>query len=233
MQWRKFSVAAVLMAAAVGLSGCFDLDQSVAINRDGSGQYRLSLAARGMMGEAMKNGKSDIHFGQNANTRTRTVIEGDKVTKVSTVDFKQLSDLALSNETIAVAVRGHELFGLGTTHAVFRRVFSVDDAKRQNMHDDDSGAGKAVIASLFGDHTYVFAVRLPGSIDWIAPVWVGDAQVKPEVSGDDVSGHTITWRMPLTDLIETRALHFSVGFSAYGALKDSQSRRVSDSDTKI
>lgn len=232
MQWSKFSATVVLAVAAIGLSGCFDLDQSVALNRDGSGQYRLSIAARGVMGDALKSGKSDVHFGHNNNVHTHTVIAGGKVIQTSSVDFKQLSDLELSNESIAIKVRGHDLFGLGSTHAVFRRVFLVDDARRAHARDDDSSAGEAVIASMFGDHTYVFSVHLPGSIDWIAPVWAGDVEVKPEVTGDYFSGHTIVWRMPLTSLIESKALRFSVGFATYGALSDSETRPDTHHETR-
>jgi len=222
---REIKTAGLLALAAIGLCGCFDLDQSVAINRDGSGRYEVSVAARGVVGEALQNGKANINIGHNGNVRTRKTIVDGKVTQTSIIDFKQLSDLSLSSETIALAVRGHDLFGLGQTHAVFRRSFLVDHARHENGHDEDAAAGKGILDSIFGDHTYTFRVTLPGSIDWIAPVWVGDTQVIPQVSGDSTRGYTITWRMPLADMLQTKALHFSVGFSAYGALSDSQTRR--------
>jgi hypothetical protein len=227
---RKMLPAGLLLLAAVGLSGCFDLDQSVAINRDGSGRYEVSVAARGVVGDALQNGKADINIGHNENIHTRKTIENGKVTQTSIIDFKQLSDLTLSSETIAIKVRGHDLFGLGQTHAVFRRIFLVDHARREHSHDaGDDAAGAGIIASIFGDHTYSFRVTLPGSIDWIAPVWVGDTRVVPQVVSD--SAHTtIIWRMPLASMITAKALHFSVGFSAYGALTDSETRLEESGD---
>ena len=220
--------ALALMIAGFGLSGCFDLSQSVAINRDGSGRYQFAIAARGVVGDALKDGKSDIHIGHLDNARTRTIIADGKVTQTSTADFKQLSDLRLSNEDIAIKVRGHDLFGLGQTHAVFRRIFLVDNERRARQRDDNSASGEAVIASIFGDHVYAFSVHLPGQVDWIAPVWAGNIEVKPEVTGDDSHGYTITWRMPLASMIETKTMRFSVGFSAYGTLSDSETRREDD-----
>jgi hypothetical protein len=227
---KSLPMTAALLCAAIGLSGCFDFSQSVAINRDGSGQYQFAIAARGVVGDALKDGKSDIHIGHLDNAHTRTSIVDGKVTRTSSADFKQLSDLNLSNESMAIKVRGHDLFGLGQTHAIFRRIFLIDNARRARQRDDNGNAGAAVVASIFGDHVYVFSVHLPGSIDWIAPVWAGDVEVKPEVSGDDSHGYTITWRMPLASMIETKAMRFSVGFSAYGALSDSETRRDDDHD---
>jgi hypothetical protein len=227
----SWPAAGLLMLTAIGLSGCFDLDQSVSLNRDGSGRYEVSVAARGIVGDALQNGKTDINIGHNQNIRTRKTIQDGKVTQTSIIDFKQLSDLSLSSESIAVKVRGHDLFGLGQTHAIFRRVFLVDHARHENGHDDSNDdAGKGILVSIFGDHTYSFRVTLPGSVDWIAPVWVGDTQVVPQVSGDSTRGTTIVWRMPLASMLMAKSVHFSVGFSAYGALSDSESRRDDDHD---
>jgi hypothetical protein len=231
MRLHKFCKMVPLAAIlALGLSGCFDLSQSVAINRDGSGRYDTAISARGVVGEALKNGKTDIHIGGSRDVHRHSVIQDGKVTETSSVDFKQLSDISLSNDSIAIKVRGHDLFGLGQTHAVFRRIFLVDHERRARQHDGDDNGGQAVLASIFGDHTYVFSVHLPGAIDWIAPVWAGDTQVKPDISGNDTAGYTITWRMPLVDMIQSKALHFSVGFSSYGALTDSETRREDRDD---
>jgi hypothetical protein len=222
---RAAKLLPLLLVAAFGLSGCFDLTQGVAINKDGSGRYDLAIAAKGTIGTALKDDKnSSVHFGHNPNLhpRTRTEIVGGQTVQTTSVDFKQLSDLDLSNETIAIKVHGHDLFGLGETHAIFRRTFLVHNEVEKRQHaskDDETGA--AIIASIFGDHTYVFRVHLPGSVDWIAPVYAGGVIVRPEVA-EDSSGHTITWRMPLASMIETHDMHFSVGFSTYGALADSQ-----------
>ncbi len=222
--------AALFGLIGIGLAGCFDLDQGVWIAKDGSGHYDMTIAANGALGEGLKSGKSDVHIGNNPNLpkHSRTIIANGKVTQIESVDFKQLSDMSLSNETVAIKTRGHDLFGLGMTHAVFRRTFLIDHERRKRGEDNgDDAQGKAVIASMFGDHTYIFRVHLPGSIDWIAPVYAGGLEVRPEVK-TDAGDHTIIWRMPLTTMIETPQMRFSVGFSSYGALADSQTRPEED-----
>ncbi|MGA9795953.1 MAG: hypothetical protein WBQ17_10520 [Rhizomicrobium sp.] len=217
----KMFVRAMLVAvASIALSGCFDLTQSVSLRKDGGGEYRVAVSATGFVGGALKNGKSKFDVGDNPTARTTTAIENGVTTRTSTIPFHSLSDLSLSSETVAVHVTGHSLFGLGATHAIFRRSFRVGDAKKSVEHnDDDDAAAQGVLSSIFGNHFYTFRVTLPGTVDWIAPVYAGDARIKPVIAGS-----TIIWRMPLEDMIEARDLRFSIGFSTWGLLTDAQSK---------
>jgi hypothetical protein len=219
---RSFLRVAVLAVASIALAGCFDLTQSVALDKDGAGVYRVAVSATGFVGGALKNGKSKVDVGDNDNAHTATVIENGVTTRTSAIPFHSLSDLSLSSESDAIHVTGKSLFGLGATHAIFRRTFHVGDAKKSMQHDDnDDATARSVIESMFGNHFYTFSVTLPGSIDWIAPVRAGDMEIKPVISGD---GHTITWRMPLEDMIMSRNLNFSVGFSTWGSIAEAQSK---------
>ena len=220
---KSFLRLAVLAVASIALAGCFDLTQSVSLDKDGAGQYKLAISATGFVGGAIKNGKSKVDIGgDNADARSVVVVENGVTTRTSTIPFHSLSDLSLSSETVAVHVTGKSLLGLGATHAIFRRTFHVGDAKKSMQHDEnDDATARSVVESLFGNHFYTFSVTLPGSIDWIAPVHAGDVQIKPVISGD---GHTVTWRMPLEDMIMSRNLNFSVGFSTWGSIAEAQSK---------
>jgi hypothetical protein len=209
-----------LAAVSLVLAGCFDLTQSVALDHDGAGTYRVAISASGYVGTAIKNGKTNADIGDK-NAQTTTLIENGVTTRTSKIDFHSLSDLSLSSETIAVHVTGHSLFGLGATHAIFRRSFRMSDAEKRAGHGQDDATARNVMASVFGNHFYQFSVTLPGDIDWIAPVRIGDTEIKPSVSAD---GHTIVWRMPLDELFETQSLNYSVGFSTWGSLKEAQSQ---------
>lgn len=215
---RRTSLLAV---ASIALCGCFDLTQSVAIDRNGAGSYRMAISASGYVGTAIRNGKTNADIGDR-NARTATVIENGVTTRTSTVSFRSLSDLSLSSESVSVHVMGRGFFGLGPTHAIFRRSFRVGDAKK-SVHDDDDNdaAARGIIQSIFGNHFYTFSVTLPGSIEWIAPVRAHDVEIRPTVSAD---GHTVTWRMPLEDMIQTHNINYSVGFSTWGSIKDAQSQ---------
>jgi hypothetical protein len=215
--------APVLMAAA--LAGCFDLRQDVAVNRDGSGQYKVAITAEGFMGSALKSksNKMDITGGNPAKTDIRD--DNGRVTRIETVDFKSLSDLKLGDEAMTIDTHGADFMGLGSTHATFRYVFSVDRAEHDHAHDaGSSDMGKEILQTMFGGHTYVFTVTLPGSISQVAPVRVGDEEIKPEVTGDFYHGHTITWRMPLATLFASKDVVFDVDYVAYGSFTQSHTQ---------
>src|ERR1700733_11022936 len=95
-RFHKTALTTVLLAVAVGLSGCFDLAQRVSIARDGSGQYETSISAVGIVGEALRNKSADL-TGRNHGITTTSEVNGN-VTQRSVVDFKSLSNLAFSDQ---------------------------------------------------------------------------------------------------------------------------------------
>jgi len=215
---------------AVSLAGCFDLSQNVSVGRDGTGHYRVAVAAEGFIGQALKS-KSDKDLVGGNPARTTTSDINGRVTRVSVVDFKSLSDLKLGEEAMSIVTHGRGFFGFGSTHATFRYTFAVDRARR--AHGGDSGsdeAGKQFLAGMLGNHSYSFTVTLPGSIEHIAPVWVGNTEIKPSVSGDFYHGHTITWTMPIATLFSAKDLTFEVDYSAWGSFTDSHSQPTGSAD---
>ena len=216
---------AVLLVVAVGLSGCFDLAQKVFIGRDGSGWYEAAVSAEGLVGEALRYKNANNLAGENRAVTTTSASNGG-VTQRSVVGFKSLSNLAFYDQGMRLIVRGHSFFGLGPSELTFRRSFAVDRARAEHEHQQQpSGMGAEIAQSVLGDHTYVFSVTLPGSIERIAPVVVGGTTILPEVTGDFYHGHTITWRMPLYMMAMAHALAFEVDFSAHGWFSDAATRR--------
>jgi hypothetical protein len=221
---RGARLAVVLTVASLGLSGCFDLTQDVAISRDGSGHYRIALTAQGIIGEGLKN--ASIVDTKHNHAELATTNANGKVTRTALVKFHSLNDLALSSEAMSLTVTGHDFFGLGPAHVAFRDTFHVDQAKKESAQTgEDSGMGRQIAQSILGDHSYVFSVTVPGSIEHIAPVVIGSDIVQPTVTGDFYHGHTVTWHMPLADLIDAKALRFEVDFVAYGLFGDAQTKR--------
>ena len=208
-----------ILLACFALTGCFDLDQKLALNRDGSGNYEVTLTADGMIGEALKN-ETLISESNGKIVRETEIVNGRAVHR-ERIAFARLSDLALADEDVTLTVRGGDLFGLLPKHATFRRVVNSADVRSQQSPEDKDDA--AALAAVFGKHTYSFSVSLPGSIDRIAPVKVGGVTIRPEVTGDFLR-HTITWRMPLYMMFAEDSVVFTVDFSAYGTFGNSQSR---------
>lgn len=222
-------LAVTALPLALGLSGCFDLSQSVAIGRTGAGQYNVAVSAGGLVGRAMRDNHDAITIGRgNAKdnvVKTQTRSQDGKVTQTSTIAFKSLSDLHLGDDVMSLRVKHRDFWGLGPAHVVFRRTVLVGNARAAQAREHDMGndLGHDVLQTMFGDHTYVFAVTVPGSIEKIAPLRIGGRTITPKVTGDFYHGHTITWRMPLADMLSAKMLSFEVDFSAFGTFTDAQS----------
>jgi len=217
----------LLAVTACMLSACFDLDQKVSVNRDGSGRYVVAITAEGPFGDAIKSdrgGKNDM-LAPNKAATTTTVSKNGKTTKTASVDFHALSELTLKDERVSLKVLDAGLLGLTPKLVRFRRSFHVGDARaaRSGGAKDDEEMGQAMLSGFFGNHEYSFSVTLPGSIVHIAPVKIGRVEIKPEISGD-YWHHTVVWRMPLTRMMMAKDLVFEADFSAVGSFANSQTR---------
>lgn len=221
---RLFSLGAVVVCT-VGLSGCFDLSQKVAIGRDGSGGYQVAVAADGIVGEGIAKHKADIDIDDDMPMHTEISYRDGKTVQTSGTAFHDLSQLSLSDETISLHVKGKKLLGLAGTEVNFHRSFNIDRARRHHEEDSDDHLGKDILTSMFGDHTYTFSVWLPGSVDSANTLWVGGHEVKPVVTAQG-NGHLIVWRMKLTDMFLANQLDFDVDFTAHGNFHDTQTRWV-------
>ncbi len=222
-----FIRAIFLVGCCLTVSGCFDLTQKLSIGRDGGGRYQMSITANGLLGEALKDNKSALHLKQN-HVKTHTIVKDGNVTQTATIDFKSLSSLKLSDESLSLANRGASWFGLGPSHVTFRRTFLVDRARRENTPRQaaDDKFGTELAQTMFGDHVYVFSVTVPGSVDHANALRIGRTTITPRISADGVTAHTITWRMPLYTMLQAKLLTFEIDFSAYGSFPDSQSLPV-------
>jgi hypothetical protein len=221
---RLFSLGAVVICT-VGLSGCFDLSQKVAIGGDGSGGYQIAVAADGIVGDGIRKHQTDIDIDDDMPLHTQVSIVDGKTVQTSGTAFHDLSDLKLSDETISLHVKGKKLLGLAGTEVNFHRSFNIDRARRHHDEDSDDHLGKDILTSMFGDHTYTFSVWLPGSVDSANTLWVGNHEVKPVVTAQG-NGHLIAWRMKLTDMFLANQLDFDVDFTAHGNFRDTQTRWV-------
>lgn len=223
MGLRITRLASALTVAALGLAGCFDLSQSVSIDREGSGHFTATAAAKGFVGDALKN--ADLVDPDRNHVTANTAFVHDEVMRTATVDSKSLSELALPNEVMTLAVTGHDFFGLGPSHVAYRARLFVDRAKAAET-PTVGPIGEALARGMLGGHIYVFTVTVPGSIEHIAPIALGGETFEPQVSGDFYHGQTITWRLPLYKLVEVRALDFEVDFSAYGFFSNAKTQTV-------
>lgn len=211
----------VLAFASTGLSGCFDLSQRVAIGRDGSGRYDIAASGQGVVGQALRNEKIVDTAHKDADLVT-TVCDGMTIRRAS-IAFQSLSDLFLADETMSLSVKRRDLLGLGPAHAAIRCEFPVGSARRARSANAN-GIGEQIARSVLGDHFYSFAVTVPGSVEYAAPVVAGGETYQPAVTGDFYRGRTVLWRIPLYALVDTQLLDFAADFAAFGSFVDAQTR---------
>jgi hypothetical protein len=221
---------ALAILASLLLTGCFDLEQKIALNRDGSGNYEITITAEGLIGEALT--KEQLISDAKQPVQSETQVKNGQVVHTERISFSQLSGLNFAEEDVALSVHGRDLFGLGPTHATFRRtVHSANlEAEQARSHDKDEATG-AALATLFGNHTYTFSVTLPVSVDHIAPVKLGGVIVEPEVTGNFFQ-HTVTWRMPMHMMFAEDTVTFAVDFSAFSSLADAHSNGKSSTPVR-
>jgi hypothetical protein len=225
IRWRGACVAMALTVAGVGLSGCLDLVQTVSVDRTGAGRYQISATAQGFVGEALKNEKL---VNKQNHAVMATTNGGGKVTRMATVDFKSLSDLAFSDETMNLTVKSRDLFGIGPSHVAFVAKVMIDKAKHENQQAQAANnVGEEVAQSILGDHTYTFTVTVPGSVEYAAPLTIGKDTFQPAVTGD-YFGHTVTWKIPLYALVSSQAINFEVDFWAWGTFSNTKSQLVAN-----
>jgi hypothetical protein len=219
-------LAVLLAVVGVGLSGCFDVDQRVGIDRTGAGRYQIAVTAQGVVGGAIKNEKL-VNRQNHATMSTSDV--GGKVTRTAAVDFKSLSDLSFSDETMSLKVTGRDFFGLGPSHVAFVANVMIDKAKHDNERAQAAnGVGQEIAQSILGEHTYVFTVTVPGDVERALPITLGGQTYQPTITGDFYNGRTVTWRLPLYAIISTQAIDFEVDFWAWGFFSDTKSQLVAN-----
>jgi hypothetical protein len=219
-------LAVLLAVAGVGLSGCFDVVQTVGIDRWGAGRYQIAATAQGVVGGAIKNEKL-VNRQNHAAMSTSDV--GGNVTRTATVEFKSLSDLAFSDETMNLKVTSRDLFGLGPSHVAFLTDVMIDKAKHDNERAQAaSGIGEEIARSVLGDHTYVFTVTVPGDVERALPVTIGGETYQPTITGDFYNGRIVTWRLPLYAIVGAQSLSFEVDFWAWGFFSDTKSQLVAN-----
>jgi len=218
---RRIIPLAVVAGSTLGLTGCFDLAQKVALHRDGSGAYAIAVSANGIVGRGLNKHDSDINIGNDNPRGVKTVTRhGDVTTETNEVAFRDLSDLHLGDETLSLHVIGRDGDG---TRVAFHRSFQIDHARRDHEDDADRHFGHEVLQSMFGGHTYTFSVWLPGKIEHIAAVRLDGRTIAPTV-WSDATGHTIVWNMPLPDMMLARQIDFDVAFAARGDFHDTRSQ---------
>ncbi|MDE2463027.1 MAG: hypothetical protein KGO02_04855 [Alphaproteobacteria bacterium] len=208
------------VSLALSLGGCFDIHQSLQVNRDGGGSYAVSVTAQGLVGEALA--EKPLRMSGLPSAEIFVDRMHGQVRQTTRVRFTGLDKLKLPDETISLRVLGHSFFGLGPAHVQLRQTLLLANARRMilAMTGQSSSSVAPGMVGRFQKDVYVFSVTLPGSVLRANPLKLDRYRIVPTIRGNFWNGHTVTWRVPLVLLLDRSILRFDVEFSAYGHFTD-------------
>ena len=152
-----------MIVAGLGLSGCFDLVQTVGIDRQGAGRYLVSVDGRrhcrpGAQNEKLVN--RQIHATLSTSTSMANHAHGHR-------RFQIAFRTCVFRRDMSLARHSRDFFGLGPSHVAFIADLMINKAKNENPQAASaSGLGEKVAQGILGDHTYSFTVtyRAPLSV---------------------------------------------------------------------
>ena len=196
-EWRALRLGG-LLAAALTLTGCFDFEQTLTIDGNGTGSFEVMLR----MDPAFQDARDDDQIlpeQVNPVEISRGVRDGQFVQEEKVL-FNDLSELQVQNEDLSITSKGSTFFGLGPKQLTLVR--------RLENHGADDEFG--LMRNLFQDRYYTFTANLPGWVDQAYPVDLGAVSIEPEVRGS-----TVSWHVPMARAVSARELEFRVDFRAY------------------
>jgi hypothetical protein len=196
-QWRGFRVAAVL-AAALALAGCFDLELTLNLNSDGSG----SLSSRAILSKhvAELGGGGDPPESRllgDHRVRRKAQIRNGQLVQEEMTEFESLALLrGIEGGSIEVTSRGRSWWGGERS----RVRWVLKTTKRAS---DAPPPDPRLIESMVRGHILIVEMNLPCTVSHARDVKLNTATIEPYVSRAVFFGSKVRWVVPLSALVAT------------------------------
>lgn len=194
-----------MLAAALLLAGCFDVDFNVNIKRDGSGSIAVKMALGPQLTEAVKGEKMDGRKGllapHNPGTAVTTAIVDGRRVVTETLRFAKLSDVTMETMTLEVIDRGPGPFGVKLS-----RVRLAPSNSRPGSTPTPSGT---ISADVFRGYHYGMTMHLPCIVAKATPTDRDGKKLDLKVENSMANGATVEWKMPLV-LMDASAPAFEI-----------------------
>ena len=194
---RNIRTAAIL-ATALLLAGCFDLELTLKLNSDGSG----TLSTRAIVSKELidlGNGKPPDSklLGESGQVRHKTEIRNGQLVQEETTDFDSLDQLrGIEGGRIEVTAQGHTFWGAERSR--------VRWILRTSKHPTDAPPpDPRVVEMMVGGHILIVEMDIPCTVMKAETVKLNTTSVAPIVSSDVISGSTVRWVVPLSALFAT------------------------------
>ncbi len=211
--WTARGAAACLVFL---VAACFDAEHKVAVREDGSGQIRMALIFQAE--DAQNLDLEAIIRSRDNQGEVRQYFRDGQFIYEHTINFNSLSDLSIPTERMAIEVEESGLLGFGGRTAVFERTI-YEDASLPQVEIRIDGSQIDMLERMFADHSAVFGVTLPGPIEYVEPVEIGEVSIPGEQFGNEV-----IWEIPMVEIAKGGVLNFRVGFTAPDGLQSAETQ---------
>ncbi len=195
---RAFRIGAVL-AAALLLAGCFDLELTLKLNSDGSGRLstRAILSKQWVDLTGVNTPPDSKLLGNDRRVRRKSEIRNGQLIQEEIRDFHSLSELrGVEGGSIEVTSLGRTFWGAEQT----RVRWVLRASKRES---DAPPPDPSVVDSLIAGHIVIMEIDVPCTVTRADPVKLNTTSVGAFVNSDVIQGSTVRWLVPLKALVAT------------------------------
>ncbi|MEM3170540.1 MAG: hypothetical protein QW838_07195 [Candidatus Nitrosotenuis sp.] len=200
-----FSRIALLSIFSLVLSGCFDLEYTVEIQSNGSGNLICAFITDPILAEGFKNQKLIEHA-----TEVRNYLKNGRFWHEELVGFSNLFDLSLDNERIAIWDSTYE-------HTIFPEI------------KQDRQAGIMTAYLLLKGRWFRYRINFPVGVKKAYPVDIDGLKVEPAYNEN-----SSVWTIPLDLLVSIKnPIIFRIDLEEALAAGDTQNEEENGRGVKI
>ncbi|MBS0471904.1 MAG: hypothetical protein JSR60_12580 [Proteobacteria bacterium] len=229
MNWPRAwaTRAAVLLAAGLLLSGCFDLNIGLNLKSDGSGTLTNEVIFSKEMTDTFKQtgGKLPQPKASNGGKQT-SAMRGGRLVQTNLITFSAVSGITMSGQGLEVRDLGRTWFGAHRSAIVLGS--SGKPAPKPSTSDKDNPFYKAMMAQFDG-HFVSVTMAVPCNVSHADPIKMGKRSIAPTVESSWTSGATVRWKVPLHDMLSddgTNDVRFALECWSWNGIAPGKSKQV-------
>lgn len=190
---------AAVMAAALVLSGCFDLELTLTLNSDGSGQLSTrAILAKQVVDLATRDRPPESRLlGESNRVRRKAEVRNGQLVQEESTEFDSLDQLqGIKGGSIEVTSRGGTFWGAERSRV--RWVLYTTKGPSEAPPPD-----ARLVESMVRGHILIMEMNLPCTVTKAHEVKLNTTSVPAYVSRDIVLGSKVRWVVPLSALLAT------------------------------
>lgn len=176
-----------ILALAFFTVGCFQVETTTTINKDGSAVRKMDIAFPAAMKEMLAMGdKSPKKDMENEGWSVEEKTDEDKYHIIGTKKFAKAEDITDDESTVTLEQKGSKL--------IYHETFKGKEAATKSSEEEEEGEemGDEMIKSMMGGLQYTFILVMPGKIS--------------NSNADKVEGNKATWVFDVDKIFDEKVL---------------------------